>query len=70
MSKELQQSKASIFVFISIIAVMIGVLVYVLSVVNFGTVDGPKVDNSGMMTEECKKLWLEQGEEVAVKNGC
>ena len=70
MSKELHQSKASIFVFISIVAVMVGVLVYVLSVVNLGTVDGPKVDNSGMMTEECKKLWLEQGEEVAVKNGC
>ena len=70
MSKELHQSKASIFVFISIVAVMVGVLVYVLSVVNLGTVDGPKVDNSGMMTEECKKLWLEQGEEVAVQNGC
>jgi hypothetical protein len=70
MSKELPQSKASIFVFISIIAVMIGVLAYGFSVVELGTVDGPKVDNSGMMTEECKKLWLEQGEEVAVKNGC
>ena len=66
MSKELQQSKASIFVFVSIIAVMIGVLVYGLSVVETGYIDGPKET----MTEECKKLWLEQGEEVAVKNGC
>ena len=66
MSKELQQSKASIFVFISIIAVMIGALVYGLSVVETGYIDGPKET----MTEECKKLWLEQGEEVAVKNGC
>jgi hypothetical protein len=66
MSKELPQSKASIFVFISIIAVMIGVLAYGFSVVELGTVDGPKET----MTEECKKLWLEQGEEVAVKNGC
>jgi len=66
MSKELQQSKASIFVFISIIAVMVGVLVYGLSVVETGYIDGPKET----MTEECKKLWLEQGEEVAVKNGC
>jgi len=70
MSKEIHQSKASIFVFISIIAVMIGVLAYGFSIVEIDYIDGPKVDNSGMMTEECKKLWLEQGEEVAVKNGC
>lgn len=68
MSKELQQSKASIFVFISIIAVMIGALAYGLSVVELGYIDGPIVDNE--MTEACEKLWLEQGEEVAVKNGC
>jgi len=66
MSKEIQQSKASIFVFTSIIAVMIGVLAYGFSVVEIDYIDGPKES----MTEECKKLWLEQGEEVAVKNGC
>ena len=66
MSKEIHQSKASIFVFISIIAVMIGALAYGLSVVEIDYIDGPKET----MTEECKKLWLEQGEEVAVKNGC
>jgi hypothetical protein len=66
MSKEIQESKASIFVFISIIAVMIGALAYGLSAVKTDYVDGPKES----MTEECKKLWLEQGEEVAVKNGC
>jgi hypothetical protein len=42
---------------------MIGALAYGFSTVKTNTVDGP-------MTDECKKLWLEQGEEVAVKNGC
>jgi nitrate reductase cytochrome c-type subunit len=66
MSKKVKQSKASVFVFISIIAVMIGVLAYGFSVVETDYIDGPKE----RMTEECKKLWLEKGEEEAVKNGC
>jgi hypothetical protein len=66
MSKEIQESKASIFVFASIVLVMLGVLAYGLSAMTTDYVDGPKET----MTEECKKLWLEQGEEVAVKNGC
>ena len=66
MSKEIHQSKASIFTFISIVLVMLGVLAYGFSVVETDYIDGPKES----MTEECKKLWLEQGEEVAVNNGC
>jgi hypothetical protein len=66
MNKKVQQSKKDIFAFIAIVLLMIGGLAYGFSVVKFDTVDGPKET----MTEECKKLWLEQGEEVAVKNGC
>jgi uncharacterized protein YpmB len=66
MSKKLHQSKASIFTFISIVLVMLGVLAYGFSVVETDYINGPKE----RMAEECKKLWLEQGEEVAVKNGC
>ena len=70
MNKRVQQSKKDIFAFIIIVLLMVGGLVYGFSIVEVGTVDGPKVDNSGMMTDECKKIWLEKGEEEAVKNGC
>jgi hypothetical protein len=63
MSKKVKQSRKDIFAFIAIVLVMIGALAYGFSTVKTNTVDGP-------MTDECKKLWLEQGEEVAVKNGC
>ena len=66
MSKKVKQSKASVFTFISIVLVMLGVLAYGFSVVETDYIDGPKE----RMTEECEKIWLEQGEEVAVKNGC
>jgi hypothetical protein len=65
-NKKVQLNKKDITAVIAIILLMVSGLVYGLSALKTNTVDGPKES----MTEECKKLWLEQGEEVAVNNGC
>jgi hypothetical protein len=65
-NKKVQLNKKDITAVITIILLMVGGLVYGLSALKTDTVDAP----NGNMTEECEKLWLEQGEEVAVKNGC
>jgi len=65
-NKKVQLNKKDITAVIAIILLMVGGLAYGLSALKTNTVDGPKES----MTEECKKLWLEQGEEVAVNNGC
>lgn len=63
MSKKVNLSKKDITAFISIVLLMIAGLIYGFSTLKTNTVDGP-------MTDECKKIWLEKGEEEAVKNGC
>ena len=70
MSKRAHLNKKDITAFISIVLLMIAGLIYGFSTLKTDTVDGPKVEITGGMTDECKKIWLEKGEEEAVKNGC
>lgn len=62
-------SRKSIFFFLLIVFVMLSSLWYGFSIVKQEPIPSPST-NDGQMSEECKKIWLEQGELAAEKAGC
>jgi hypothetical protein len=70
MSEYIVVRKIDCFIVSTIILIFIGFLVYGFSMLKQNQTPTPSPSTSGEMSEECKKIWLEQGEAVAEQNGC